>query len=562
MLSKLLIQNFVLIEALTLDFHSGFTVITGETGAGKSILLGALSLIMGQRSDTSVIRQSCERCVIEAYFTQLDSRVKQVLQEEDIDCEDDELIIRRELTSKGKNRVFINDSPSTLAILKKLSDFLIDIHSQHKNLLLGDAHFQLSVLDLYCENHNERQGYKDAYSLYRKAEQALREAQEQALSVKQEEEFLRFQYTQLAEADLKEGELTQLEEEERTLQHALDIRQGLSAAYRLLEEDEQACLPILSQAYDALRSIDKYWTRAGELGERLQSVRWELRDVAQTLSQTEEQIDYNPERLSIVSERLNLLNKLLSKYRCATLLELISLRNSYKARLELIGNSTEYIRGLEEELAQAYQKLQEAGDELSQTRRKSAQSIETILTQGLQDIGMPYASFLIKLEKRDIYTSEGVDMVTFLFSANKNIDLEPVAEIASGGEISRLMLCLKALIADRRALPSIIFDEIDTGVSGDTAERIGTILQRMSKDMQVMAVTHLPQIAASGKQHIYVYKEHGLETSQSHIRYLTQIERTEEIARMQSGSTLSATSLAAARELLGYAQRRLSNETN
>lgn len=557
MLKTLIIRNYVLIDHLVLDFHSGFTSITGETGAGKSILLGAIGLLMGQRADLSMVRPGSDKCIIEAHFGIVDTTITNLLATEDIDSEGEELIIRREISIKGKSRAFVNDTPASLVLLKALSEYLIDIHSQHKNLLLGDAHFQLSVLDLYSNNIEERQQYtrvhKELIALNKELESARRIASE---AIK-EQDFLQFQYDQLEEAQLKSGELERLEEEEQQLSHALDIKSGLIKAFASLDDDERGALRAISSALDSLGSIRKYWSPAGELYDRLQSTRLELRDISDTLSSNESDIDYDPERLSLVSQRLDLLNTLLTKHSKSSIDELISLRDELGNKLEAISNSDEHILVLEKRVADCTLRLQTLAEQLSQTRQVAARSIEQQLIAGLVDLGMPHVRFSIEVKQAELFGNSGIDIVTYLFSANKELPLEPVAEIASGGEISRLMLCIKSLIADKRQLPTIIFDEIDTGVSGDIAERIGIILQQMGKSMQVMAVTHLPQIAASGQKHIYIYKEHSESSTLSHIRYLEPNERVQEIARMQSGNNLTEVTLAAAHELLSNAQKRI-----
>lgn len=557
MLKTLIIRNYVLIDHLVLDFHSGFTSITGETGAGKSILLGAIGLLMGQRADFSVVRPGSERCIIEAHFGIMDDTIKQLLDAEDIESDDEELIIRREISIKGKSRAFVNDTPASLSLLKSLSEYLIDIHSQHKNLLLGDAHFQLSVLDLYSNNIEERQLYNQAYKQLIKLRKELEDARLLASESIKEQDYLQYQYTQLDEAQLKEGELEQLEEEERQLSHALDIKSGLAKAYTALDDDELGALTALSTALDGVASIRRYWSAGEDLYQRLQSAKLELRDISDTLSSSESDIEYDPERLTLVTERLDLLNTLLTKHNASTIGELIAIKNTLEEQLDAITNSDEHLKALERALDEATLQATQLADKLSQTRAEAAHHIEQRLIAGLIELGMPHVRFTIKLERAAQFTNAGLDVVTYLFSANKEIKPEPVADIASGGEISRLMLCIKALIADRRHLPTIIFDEIDTGVSGDIAERIGIILQTMGKSMQVMAVTHLPQIAASGEQHIYIYKEHSDSSTISHIRYLDKEERTQEIARMQSGNNLTDVTLAAARQLLDKAQQRI-----
>lgn len=556
MLETLIIRNFVLIDELHIDFSDGFSVITGETGAGKSILLGAIGLLMGQRADSSAVRPGAERCIIEAHFGTTDDTVRHLLASEEIESDDTDLIIRREISVKGKSRSFVNDTPASLALLKQLSEYLIDIHSQHKNLLLGDAHFQLSVLDLYCANAELRRSYSESYRRLRELShelEALRRAQQEAV---RELDYLQYQYEQLEQADLRPGELSALEEEEQQLTHALDIKLGLARAFAALDDDEHGSSQALVVALDAIASIRRYYGPAEELLARLQSVKIELSDLGRTIDLANEAIEYNPERLSIITERLDLLNGLLQKHNVSDIEALITLREELATRLEQIGGGDERLVELERAVEQARDTTAGLAQSLHEARQASVSAIERALIDGLRELGMPHVRFSIAIEPLAHLGPSGGDQVTFLFSANKELRLEPVADIASGGEISRLMLCIKALIADRRHLPTIIFDEIDTGVSGDIADKIGLILQRMGRSMQVMAVTHLPQIAAAGAQHYYIYKEHGADTTRSHIRLLNATERIDEVARMQSGSSLTEVSRAAARELLDKAQNR------
>ncbi len=555
MLHNLIIKNFLLIEELNVDFSSGFSVITGETGAGKSIILGALSLLMGQRADTSTIRVGSDKCIIEGHFGNIDEHINQILEDEDVDTEpNNELIIRRELTSKGKSRAFANDTPVSLNLLKRLSEYLIDIHSQHKNLLLGDAHFQLSVLDLYTQNKDELKVYKETYNLLkskRKELQALRVLISERLK---EQDYLQFQYEQINNAGLKEDELTSLEEEEKLLTHAQDIKEALATVCQILEDDEQGTMQTLSLATKELSSIHRYYEDSEAFYDRLKSVKIELQDIAFELNNRMESIEYDPERLAYVNQRLDLINGLLSKHNVQSEAELIAIAQGFEQQLLEINTSDEKLSTLEAELKDLEDNALKQANKLHQQRKSSAQKIEKKLITILKDLGMPHVRFVIKVDELEGLNSNGKSQVTYLFSANQEIDIEPVAEIASGGEISRLMLGIKALIANQRSLPTIIFDEIDTGVSGDIADKIGHILKDMGQNMQVMAVTHLPQIAASGREHYFIFKEHKASSTKSYIRRLNTEERVEEIARMQSGNNLNNITLAAARELLAKAQ--------
>ena len=550
MLQRLSIKNFVLIEELTIEFGPDFSVITGETGAGKSIILGAIGLLMGQRADSSTLLAGADRCTIEAQFTGLDDAVGRMLEEEDIDHDDTECIIRRDINAKGKSRAFVNDTPASLQLLKRLSEYLIDIHSQHQNLLLGDAQFQLSVLDLYGGHTELLNSYQDSYRTYRTLSGQLQEARLALEALRKEQDYLQYQYTQLEEAELEEGELEELTEEERQLSHAQEIRDELQQATSALSEDEHGAIPAVTYALRSVEAIRSYHAGAEEWSERLHSVRIELQDLVSTLEDEAEGVTFSPKRLARVGERLDLLRGLLHRHNLREITELIALRDRLAQELERIDSSDEELHRLEQSVEESYQALLEQGQRLREARQSAAHAIEGALIASLHELGMPHVRFVIRMEEHPIPTAMGLDQVTYLFSANKDTSPEPVANIASGGEISRLMLALKALIADRRSLPTIIFDEIDTGVSGETAERIAVILRRMGSSMQVMAVTHLPQIAAAGIDHFYIYKEHGADSTRSHLRHLSEEERVEEIARMQSGSQLTEVTRAAARALL------------
>ena len=477
-----------------------------------------------------------------------------MLEEEDIDSDEEECIVRREITAKGKSRAFVNDTPASLQLLKQLSEYLIDIHSQHKNLLLGDAGFQLSVLDLYSGELSLLEEYQATFRTFRGEQRAYEEACQEAEDLRREQDYLQFQYDQLEEAEVESGELEALEEEERQLSHAQEIRDELSGAASALEDDDRGALPALFHALRAVESIRRYHTPAVEWCERLESARIELQDLASTMSDEAEEVTFSPKRLAKVEARLDLLRGLLHKHSLTTCDELIELRDDLSNRLEQINSSDEHLTALSTALQAREAEVLRLGTALSETRSEAARAIEHALITTLQELGMPHVRFLIRQEAHSTPTLLGLDHITFLFSANKEIEPEPVADIASGGEISRLMLALKALIADRRSLPTIIFDEIDTGVSGETAERIATILRRMGQSMQVLAVTHLPQIAAAGEDHFYIYKEHGEESTRSYIRHLDTKERIDEIARMQSGSKLTEVTRAAAQALLETAQ--------
>lgn len=549
MLASLHIANYVLIDRLDIEFAPHFSVITGETGAGKSILLGALGLLVGKRADTSSIAPGAGRCVVEGRFTGFSPDMKAVMDQYDLDFDPDECTIRRELSDKGKSRAFVNDTPAPLAALRDLADYLIDIHSQHKNLLLGDSHFQLNVLDLYSGRTDLRSAYQTVYKDYIRKKQLLDESRAAAKAAAEEYDYLQFRFEQLDKAHLEVGEEARLEEELSMLTHALDIKQGLSQTYALLSDDENGLLTGINRAKDALSAIERFYSDAEEYSRRLQEVRIELDDIATDLGRRAEDISFDPERLQEVTDRLDEIHSLMHRYNADSSEALILIRDELDDRLAQINSGEENLTQLEAEVQALYDVVVKKAEQLTEERRKAASAVQTALCESLQQLGMPYVRFLAEIEPVEpgLY---GADKVVFLFSANKQINPEPVADIASGGEIARLMLCLKALIADRRSLPAIVFDEIDTGVSGDIADRMGQIMQQMGLGMQVLAITHLPQIAARGEQHYFVYKDETNEQTHTFIRELTMEERVEEIARMQSGNNLTDVALAAAKQLL------------
>ena len=550
MLNSLYIQNFVLIDSLDIHFQEGFSVITGETGAGKSIILGALSLVLGQRADGKSIQQGAYKCVIEAVFDISKYQLEPFFLEKDLEYDAACCILRRELYVSGKSRAFVNDSPVSLSILKELGTRLIDIHSQHQNLLLGDTHFQLRVVDVMAENQILLILYKKEYSRYQGLRKELKALEQKAAQTKQEEDYIRFQLDQLLEASLKEGEQEELEQEQETLSHAEEIKGSLYKVLQLLEGEEMGAVQLLKEALSTAEGLESYFPKAKEMAERLRSAYIDLDDLASESDSLKEDVEYNPERMDWVNERLNVIYSLEQKHHVSSVEELLALQAHFQKQLDEIGSYEEQIAELNQLVAASYEELLQQAAVLGAQRRAAAEQIASQLVQMVTPLGMPNVRFRIDILAKQEPDADGMDEVRFMFAANKNGELQPVAQTASGGEISRLMLCIKAMIAGFTALPTIIFDEVDTGVSGDIADKMGNIMQDLGGKMQVFAITHLPQIAAKGSAHYYVYKEDKDEKTVTRIKPLSDEERVQEVARMLSGASLTKASLANAKDLL------------
>ncbi len=553
MLQSLYIQNYALIDRLDIGFGPGFSVITGETGAGKSIILGAIGLLLGQRADVKSIKKGTSKCVVEAKFHIANYGLKPFFEENDLEFDPEECIIRREMTANGKSRAFINDTPASLAQMKVLGEKLIDVHSQHQNLLLNKEGFQLNILDILAQDDKETAAYRQVYNEYRTVCRELDDFIAQAEKSRQDEDYIRFQLEQLNEADLKEGEQTALEQEADTLSHAEDIKSGLYKAQQLIDGEEGGTLPLAKECMQTLQNISEVYAPAKEWTERLNSCYIELKDLSHEISGAEEEIEFNPSRLDYVNERLNLIYSLQQKHHAKTVEELIAVQEDYQNQLNAITSFDDRIAELNRKKEELYRKVLEQAKVLTALRTASAKHIEEQMKSLLIPLGMPNVRFAVKLEQRKEPDSKGMDTVTFLFSANKNGTLQNVASIASGGEIARVMLSLKAMIAGAVKLPTIIFDEIDTGVSGSIAEKMALIMQDMGKqNRQVISITHLPQIAARGNAHYKVYKKDTETGTNSYIRQLTDEERVQEIAHMLSGTTLTDAAVQNARALLEF----------
>lgn len=550
MLQHLHISNYALIEKLDINFSNGFSVITGETGAGKSIILGALGLIMGQRADAKVIKTGERKCYVEAIFKVEGLQLEKLLEDHDIDFDEKECIVRREVTVQGKSRAFINDSPVPLSFLKEVSSHLIDIHSQHQNLLLGHEHFLIETLDTIAANPQVLLNYTTQYTAWQRATTELTRLQEQAEKDKNDTDFFNFQLQQLEEAQLIEGEQEQLEEESNTLSHAEEIKQSLFQASGLFSVDEHNPVTELKSSSQILSSIQKVFPIAGTLSERIDSVRIELEDIADELEQQLESVEFDPARQAFVDDRLNTIYSLEKKHNVETVAELLTKQEELKNFINKIENIDEEVAKKTAEVNKVEQAMYAAAKKLTASRKKAAEKIEKELIVQLQELGMPGVRLNFSFEHRNQPDSNGADKVTFLFSANKNTAMQDVAQIASGGEIARLMLSLKAIISQSRNLPTIVFDEIDTGVSGTMAEKMAEVMNRMAKNCQVLCITHLPQIAAIGVYHYRVFKKENEHGTSSHIDLLSTEERIQEIANMLSGAQMTEAAINNAKSLL------------
>lgn len=550
MLRSLYIQNYALIEKLDIGFDSGFSVITGETGAGKSIILGAIGLLLGQRADVKSIRKGASKCIIEARFDVSAYGMQPFFEANELEYED-ECILRRELYASGKSRAFINDTPASLAQMKELGELLIDVHSQHQNLLLNKEGFQLNVLDLLAHDEAELAAYQRLYNDWRQARQDLEALVARAEQSRADEDYIRFQLEQLEEANLTDGEQEELEQEAEMLTHAEDIKAGLYRAGQALNADEGGVLEALKDCQNTMMGLRSVFAPAGELADRLDSVYIELKDISQELADKEEEVEFNPARLDEVNARLNLIYSLQQKHRVDTVKALLSLQENYALQLSAITSSDEDIARLEAQVKELFSQVTTQAQVLTEARTRAAREVERQMAARLVPLGMPNVRFQVEMGVRKEPGMHGADTVNFLFSANKNGVLQNISSVASGGEIARVMLSVKAMIAGAVKLPTIVFDEIDTGVSGEIADRMADIMQEMGdNDRQVISITHLPQIAARGRAHYKVYKEDNEVETNSHIRRLTDDERVEELAHMLSGATLTEAALNNARALL------------
>ena len=550
MLRQLYIRNFTLIDELDITFKPGFSVITGETGAGKSIILGAIGQILGNRADARMVKAGCDKCVIEAHFDLSNYDMEGFFNDNDIDYEPEDCIIRRELKANGKSRAFINDTPVALTTARQLGQQLVDIHSQHQNLLLQKEDFQLNVVDIIAHNSQLLNDYRTLFDGYAKAKAALREKEEECEKDRANEDFLRFQADELVTAKLIDGEQEELEQELETLSHAEDIKGALFDADNLLSGDDrsitQSCKTMLSRLSD----IGDVYPAIRQVTERIDSAYIELKDIARDISNLAESIDFDPARLTMANERLDTIYTLQKKHHVESVAELIAIRDSLTARLNDITNSEDMLEDMRRQVEDMHRKATEAAARLTESRQEAARHVTEQLLAQMTALGMPNARFEIKFETKELAV-DGADRISYMFSANKNVPLEPIAQVASGGEVARVMLSLKAMISGAVKLPTIIFDEIDTGVSGRVAEMMAQIMRQMGRaDRQVISITHLPQIAALGTTHYKVEKTDTDDTTISRMRMLGHDERITEIAQMLSGSNISDAAIENAKSLL------------
>ena len=551
MFKSLSINNYALIDRLDISVEPGFTVITGETGAGKSIMLGALGILLGGRAEARAVRTGAAKCVVEAAFDVSALGIQGFFDENDIDFDGEECILRREVTAAGKSRAFINDTPVPAARLKEIGALVIDIHSQHRNLLIGREDYLLDTLDTVAANTAEKTAYAEAFAQWRKAEEDLKALRLQAEKGQTDGDYLKFQLTQIQEAALLPDEQEELEKENALLEHAEEIKASLGSAAFAINGSDGERLAELRRTAQLLESIAAHLPEAAALAERLESARIEIGDIADELERQSEGIDFNPARAEQVASRLNLIYDLLQKHRAASITELLALAKDWEEQLNRLENMESLLEESQRRCTALLANLHKQGSVLTATRGKAANIVEQSLTESLHTLGMPNVSIQFSLQPREVPAACGMDTPVFLFSANKNVPMQPVSEIASGGEIARVMLALKGLIARHKNLPTIIFDEIDTGVSGTMAERMAVMMGEIAKHCQVLCITHLPQIAAKGNAHFRVHKEENETGTTSHISRLSPEERVREIATMLSGAEISEAAVSNAKALLG-----------
>lgn len=553
MLKKLDIRNFTLIDHLEMTLYPGFSVITGETGAGKSIVIGAIGLLLGNRADAKQVKRGCDKCIIEATFDLSiyhSDVLKDFFEDNDLDYEPEECLLRREVNASGKSRAFINDTPVTLALMRELGEQLIDVHSQHQNLLLSKEDFQLNVVDIIARDRQQFADYRSAFAEYRSAQRRLEELREQIATSRDNEDFLRFQQKELSEANLASGEQEQLEQEAELMSHAEDIKRALHEADYGLSGDDTGIVNLTRSIAAQLRSVADVYPEAQELAERLDGCFVELKDISQEIASKVDDVEYDPQRFNLITQRLDTIYTLQQKFHVQTVDELLDRLNGINAQLDNIDNSDEELQELERSVEKLHAVCVEKAAVLTDMRRKSATMVEQELSKLLVPLGIPKVRFKVEVLPADLSTN-GADKVMFLFSANSSTDMQPVSQVASGGEIARVMLSLKAMISKAIGLPTIIFDEIDTGVSGRVAEQMAHIMRDMGKaNRQVLCITHLPQIAAAGSTHYKVAKQ---ETEQGTVSTMTQLsdeQRITEIAQMLSGSDVSQAAVDNAKSLL------------
>ena len=550
MLRQLYIKNFTLIDELDMEFRSGFSVITGETGAGQSIILGAIGLLLGQRADSKCVKMGCDKCVIEAHFDLSHYTMEPFFEENEIEFDAEDTIIRRELTAAGKSRAFINDTPVALTVLKELGEQLVDVHSQHQNLLLNKQDFQLEVVDIIADDAGQLTDYQQTFSRYQALQKDVERIREEISRGQQNAEFMQFQFDELHSAQLVDGEQEELEQRSETMTHAEDIKQALYDAETAFSSDANDLLSTLKKAISSLRGIEHVFPDVSELASRMDSCYIELKDVGGDVSSLLEDIDFDPAELESVNNRLDRIYSLQKKYHVDSVAELLAIQADLQRQLSAIENSDETLADMERQLSEILEEVKAKADALTEKRQKAASVIEQQMRERLVPLGMPHVRFEVVVEQGEP-TRSGQDRVSFLFSANTSTPLQPVSQVASGGEIARVMLSLKAMISGAVKLPTIIFDEIDTGVSGKVAEQMARMMAEMGlAERQVISITHLPQIAAQGSTHYKVYKEETAQGTSTRMLMLNDDERIREIAQMLSGSDVTDAAIQNAKELL------------
>ena len=551
MLKQLSVKNYILIDELDIRLEKGLGIITGETGAGKSILLGALGLMLGQRADVGELLDKKKKCIIEGVFDVQAYQMKTFFEEKELDYAD-ECTIRREINPEGKSRAFVNDTPVNLTTLKELSSRLVDIHSQHESLLLGNRSFQLNVLDAYAGNQDLLKAYKSNFTTWKQSEKAYLALLDEEAKSKSDFDYLNFQYNEISALKLKDGEQVSLESEQQKLEHGEEIVEQLNRSVMLIRDGDENAVAQLSLVHQLLQGIKKFDDQFETQSDRIQSVLIELKDIHAELEDAIGKLQLDPKRLEEVNERLSFIYNLQKKHRLQSIEELLQFEEELSQKLQRISSFEDEILRLKKEVDEKKSQLLKSGNALTASRKKAIPALEKEVTQQLSELAMPHAMLRIALieENENTFTADGMEKIQFLFSANKGGDFKELAKVASGGEMSRLMLCIKSIMARLTAMPTVIFDEIDTGISGETAARVGAILKQMAKDHQVLAITHLPQIASKGNTHFLVYKEVKKSSTRSQLRILNDVERLNEIARMLSGEVLTDAALDNARVLL------------
>lgn len=556
MLKNLKIRKYALIDELDIEFHRGFSVITGETGAGKSIILGAIGLVLGERADTKSIKDGAEKCIVEALFDIAGAGLENFFTDNDFDYDEKECVVRRELLKSGKSRAFINDTPATLVQLRELGQKLVDIHSQHQNLLIAGSDFQMEVLDAVAGNVAEKTKYEACFSEYKRCTDELRKLKAEIARKREDEDYIRYSLQQFEAADLKENEEDELEAEQQKLAHAEEITAALAETCNAMDNDEGSVMDALSRCAGSLAKISKFLPEAESLSDRIDSACIELRDIYDELKGMAEDDDFDPARLQEVDARLSTIYDLERKYHTESYDELLKKEEELRGQLELIDDGSEMLADKEKECAGLRKDMEKAAQALSDSRRKAGNKLAKDITERLKPLGMPDVRFSVELKPLAEPSITGMDEADYLFSANKSSSLRSIGTIASGGEIARIMLCLKAIVSEVKGLPTIIFDEIDTGVSGRIAEQMALTMQQIcSGGTQVICITHLPQIAARGEFHYLVYKRDEDGKTMSHIELLTGEGRLREMAKMLSGSEVTDAALDNARDLLGKGNR-------